>query len=407
MSRDHVTKIRVQGLRVLADVSLPLRGLTVLVGDNGTGKSTFLEALELLHKAARPGSFVADQLGTFHGGLESLLRAGARELRLEARIEGGGDPLEYRLALALEGGNPVVLREELDVYVDPAAPKPLHAIRRDRSACWVFDVKERKPQPVSLPPVQLALTAFGAIAQPAIARAAHALERGVVHPPFNVQPGWVSAERQEQTPIRAPAQVARADELARLGDNLANCYLKLKGERPPEAWTITLERVRAGLGEDIVDLPISTVGRGRVELAVSFRGVSVPVPSASLSDGQLCYLGFVALAELGQSHSFVAVDEPESHLHPQLLVRVVWLLEELARECPVVIATHSDRLLDALSDPASAVILCEVDAQRAARLRRPDRAMLGAWLERYRGLGSLRAEGYAPHVFGEPERDAR
>jgi predicted ATPase len=97
MDRDHITRLRVQGMRTLADVDLPLRGLTVLIGDSGSGKSTILEGLELLHKAARPGAFVVDQLGTFHGGLESLLRTGAHELRFEARIEGGGPPIDYQL----------------------------------------------------------------------------------------------------------------------------------------------------------------------------------------------------------------------------------------------------------------------------------------------------------------------
>jgi hypothetical protein len=65
----------------------------------------------------------------------------------------------------------------------------------------------------------------------------------------------------------------------------------------------------------------------------------------------------------------------------------------------VVIATHSDRLLDSLSEPARSAILCDLDEQRRLRLRRPDRAQLARWLQEYRGLGQLRAEGYDQLVF--------
>jgi len=92
------------------------------------------------------------------------------------------------------------------------------------------------------------------------------------------------------------------------------------------------------------------------------------------------------------------MDEPELHLHPALLARVVGLLEEAAEHAPVVLATHSDRLLDALTDPVASVVLCELDEQRAVRLRRPNAERLADWLEEYRGFGSIRAEGYEAHV---------
>ena len=60
--------------------------------------------------------------------------------------------------------------------------------------------------------------------------------------------------------------------------------------------------------------------------------------------------------------------------------------------------------LDALSEPAKSVVLCELDEARATRLYRPDPEALENWLKRYRGIGELRTQGYAPHVFREPMR---
>ena len=114
-------------------------------------------------------------------------------------------------------------------------------------------------------------------------------------------------------------------------------------------------------------------------------------------------LAFVAMAELHRDRSLLAFDEPEIHLHPALLARVLFMLEEVAERSPVVLSTHSDRLLDALEDPAKSVVLCDLDDAGATRLRRPNADELKEWLGRYRGFGALRAEGYQAHVFDDME----
>jgi hypothetical protein len=48
------------------------------------------------------------------------------------------------------------------------------------------------------------------------------------------------------------------------------------------------------------------------------------------------------------------------------------MLEQVAETTPIILATHSDRLLDALSDPQRSVVLCNLDSKLAAQLQRPD-----------------------------------
>jgi hypothetical protein len=74
-------------------------------------------------------------------------------------------------------------------------------------------------------------------------------------------------------------------------------------------------------------------------------------------------------------------------------------LETFSRSTTVLVATHSDAMLDALTDPAMSSVLCELDEHHATRLVRPDSASLSSWLEDYRGLGELRAAGYEHVVF--------
>jgi hypothetical protein len=82
-------------------------------------------------------------------------------------------------------------------------------------------------------------------------------------------------------------------------------------------------------------------------------------------------------------------------------------LESMAEDHPVLLATHSDRLLDALREPARSVRICEADERdRTTRVRELDETALNQWLEDYRGLGDLRSAGYLDVVTQQLERDS-
>jgi predicted ATPase len=160
------------------------------------------------------------------------------------------------------------------------------------------------------------------------------------------------------------------------------------------------DRLRLGLGPDFRDFRLRSPQPGHIALDIIYGSApDHPVPIENLSEGQLAYLCFVALAELNKGRSILAIDEPELHLHPGLLARVVGMMEEVAATCPVILSTHSDRLLDCLANPADSVVLCDLDEKRGTQLQRPNPEFLKQWLATYRGLGSIRTEGYEGHVF--------
>ena len=410
MARDRITQIRISGLRAIESIALDLKGLTVLIGDNGTGKSSVLEGLELLRLASKPVNYVHDVLLGRHGGLRNLLRRGSKELVLGLTIEGAGPRIEYEFALANIGTAPAVVRERLDVFVNSstlvlqAKPEPLHVVARAAGRTRIFEDGKNREVPVN--DDSLALSAFGLGAQEAIRRVITVIEGIEVHIPFETRPGWLQSELDFRVGPRWPVMLDHARSLARGGLNLANCFHELRNLGNGETWERIRERARLGLGDDFRDILTPSVGRGQIELQVSFGSFSQPLPAESLSEGQLAYLAFIALVELGQGRSLLAFDEPEIHLHPELLARVVGMLEEAAEDSPVILATHSDRLLDSLSDPAGSVVLCELDERRATHLRRPSKERLDKWLEDYRGFGTLRAEGYQVRAFDELKGDA-
>jgi predicted ATPase len=405
MEHDRIIRICVSGMRVVEDAVLDLNGLTVLIGDNGTGKSTLLEAVELLRQAATPRLFVDDVLVLGHGGLRSLLRRDSSQLRLQVVVGGAGPQLEYRVAVGLVGNAPQVIHEYLDVRSNPSDAVPLNVLARRGERATITDAQGRKqPELTGLHEGKLVVASFGIGAQPAFQRLVSALERIEHHVPFETRPLWQQRELELRSGARWPEFLAERQRhiLDRYALNLSGCYQHLRN-LGGKVWERVVERARLGLGNDLRDFALPPAGRGAIELQLVFGSTPKPVPLDGLSEGQLAYLAFIALAELNHERSLLVFDEPELHLHPALLSRVVGMLEEVAETCPVLIATQSDRLLDALSKPADTVVLCELNERGSTQLRKPNAESLAEWLKSYRGIGSLRAEGYEANIFNDGE----
>jgi predicted ATPase len=230
--------------------------------------------------------------------------------------------------------------------------------------------------------------------------------RGIdVQLPFETTARWAQRSRVQASPIRSAVTIEPATALSRFGNNLANAFNTLKNDFSEEHWRETMDYVRLGLGYDVESINTrADPGGGSIALRLKYAGLDQQVPAFSLSDGMLSYMCFVALFRLNTQKSMIAFDEPETHLHPELLMRVLDFFEALAEERPIVLATHSDRLLDGLSDPARSVVLCELDEHKATRLVLPDAEALTDWLKDYRGLGDVRSAGHAASVL--TRRDA-
>jgi predicted ATPase len=404
MGQDRVTELYIEGLRSIAHLTLPLGGLKVLIGENGSGKSSVVEACEILRRASTP-SFL-DDLNAIHGGLFNLLRDGTAELRLGVRVEGGGEPLRYRVTVAQVGGlgQSQITSELLDLGPYPDQSAPLKLIQRGRDGAKVYQPGELRP--VAVEPAQTVLAAVGLFSpHPGISRMRAALETIEVHLPFEVLPTWAARAHDRRSAMRTPMHLQPAGRLDRLGVNIANAYYSLRMEFDEEHWNITMDYVRLGLGDHVESVNTRVdPGGGAIALWLKLKNRDRQIPASALADGALAYLAFVALYRLRSSRSLLVFDEPDPHLHPALLARVIGFFEAMADGSPVLLTTHSDRLLDALREPTAAVRVCELDDLNAGtRVRALDPEALKAWLEEYRGVGELRSAGYLSSVMGPEE----
>ncbi|WP_438044149.1 AAA family ATPase [Sorangium sp. So ce128] len=415
MPDNRITEIHAKGLRSLADVRLQLDGLTVLIGDNGSGKSSLIEVCELLQRAAGESFF--EDLNKIHGGLGSLLRVGAEHLELGLVFAPDGDSYtRYEYAFALDRSG-VILRERLDRVrgevddSDAVVEQRIGIISREgglsRSSSFRFLIDETETPPIerAIDPRRLALSSFGEFPPHWLVREALAVLRAIdVHVPFDTTARWVQRSRGQPSPLRGAATIEPAEALSRFGANLPNAWSALKNDFSEAHWRETMDYVRLGLGPDVESVNVrADPGGGSIALRIKYAGLDEQIPSFAISDGTLAYLAFVALHRLNTKKSLIAFDEPETHLHPELLQRVLGFFEAMAKERPVLLATHSDRLLDGLSDPARSVVLCELDERRATRLVRPDPEALRDWLTDYRGLGDVRGAGHAASILTRRE----
>ena len=388
-SRDRIRRVRFQGFRTAADVELDLEPMNVLIGPNGVGKSTLIEGLEILHKLASH-DFVRP-LNDEHGGVTRLLRHGATELRLGIDISDDSTTMSYDIVLLPGAGNFLVVNEALVCDGE-------WLMERNGQQLVLHPPVAQGFEPRSIPLKTSALLAASLFSEPA-GRMTRALAGIEVHVPFATQTRWFGPGMVPERNMRTDSLVQAAGRLDRGGANLASAFHALRN-RPD--WLDTLETIQLVVDDDITDVTTpATAGGGNIGLVLSYRTAGA-VPAFALSDGTLTLLALIAIMRLDDGEaprSLLVLDEPDLHLHPGAVGQIVALLEECSARQPVVIATHSDHLLDSLSEPARSIVLCDLDEQRRLRLRRPDRAQLDRWLKEYRGLGELRAEGYDQLVF--------
>jgi predicted ATPase len=88
-----------------------------------------------------------------------------------------------------------------------------------------------------------------------------------------------------------------------------------------------------------------------------------------------------------KSPSVVCIEEPELGLHPDAVNLIAELLISASKKMQLIVTTHSDTLVSALSEQAESVIVCDRLMGRS-RLQRIEHDKISWWLEKYK-LGDI------------------
>jgi predicted ATPase len=124
---------------------------------------------------------------------------------------------------------------------------------------------------------------------------------------------------------------------------------------------------------------------------VYFTEGNYSIPATRLSDGTLRYLCLLAILCDPDPPSLICIEEPELGLHPDIIPKIADLFKSASHRTQLIITTHSDIFVDAMTDQPESIIVCEKHSGTTV-MNHLDATKINKWLEKYR-LGELWTRG--------------
>lgn len=383
--------------------AIELTPLNVLIGPNGSGKSNLIEGIELLHatptgfaSAIRDGGGVREWLwkgedsnGTGH--IEVQVELGAIDVEGAVRLALGGShkfpSFQYKLSFSALGPRVEITDEVLedvkeigtDASLDsfyyrfqggnPAikatvARDSWKAIRREERA---LDRKALKPDESILAQIK------DPSVYPELTRLGWKFEA------IRTFREWTIG-RDAQVRKPQPADLP-ADALSPDSRNLGLILNQLEHSGTWSEFNGYLARFLPRFQR------YSTrIEGGTVQFYLHENGLKAPIPATRLSDGTIRFMAILAQLLSPTPPPLICMEEPELGLHPDAIALLAGLLHEASTRTQLIVTTHSDALVSALTEYADSVLVCEY--RGGTVLQRIDSKKLHFWLDRYK-LGEI------------------
>jgi len=130
---------------------------------------------------------------------------------------------------------------------------------------------------------------------------------------------------------------------------------------------------------------------GTIQIYLHEKNLNQPIPATRLSDGTLRFLCLLVILCHPEPPPLICIEEPELGLHPDILPYIANLLVKASEKTQLVVTTHSDILVDELTDVPDSVIVCE-KYDGSTNMCRLDADSLKVWIDKY-SLGELWRSG--------------
>jgi predicted ATPase len=363
--------------------TLELEPLNVLIGPNASGKSNLIEALTLL--AAAPTDLLRPLLEG--GGVEEWIwkgeARGVKRAELEVYL---CHPLTFRYQLEFMAHNARfrILGELLENDSGPG-PYSYYSFSGGSGSIKTLipDRKERIDRKLDSKDISLEQSFLSQ--RKDVDLYPEATQVGSAFSSIAFFRDWTFGR---ESPARLPQRADLPGEfLSADASNLALVVNRLQSR--PAIWKELIQRLQV-VYEEVGAVTTPVIG-GTIQILLHEQGLRDPIPATRLSDGTLRYLSLLSILLHPEPPPLICLEEPELGLHPDIIPNIAELLIEASQRTQLIVTTHSETLVSALSEIPEAVVVCERD-DRGTRLRRLDPGNLKEWLERYR-LGDLWAKG--------------
>ncbi len=386
-----ITKLHIEGFRSLRNVTWSPGDLNVIIGPNGTGKSNLLRFLELISVSAQGklGKYVQSL-----GGMDPIVWDGAStsiKFVLETKPIGSDlDPEQYELELVrLGSGSSYKIENELLINSHKQRKglerKPFKFLERRAKTAVIFDENERTfVTPAEYVSDEESLLSI--VSGPFINN--HFI------PPFQRELASIAIYRDLNTNTDAPIRQSAISRMEKRvepdGQNLISVMHTLYTSDRDFKNDIN-SAMRAAYGDDFEELIFPPAADQRIQLRIRWKSLQREQSAAELSDGTLRFLFLLTVLASPSLAPVIAIDEPETGLHPAMLPLIAEYAVDAAKRSQIILTTHSPQFLDAFEGtrPTTTVAKWAKGETTLQTLRDKD---LDYWLKEY-SLGNLFKSG--------------
>ena len=360
-----IRRIGIQGFRRLKDVDLEMRPLMVLIGANGVGKTSFLDALSLLAASAR-GS-LNQHLNDMGGVFSVLTRDHSGDIALKGTVDyPNEEALKYSLQVASRLPGYYISQEflaqergSLFHYIHSQNGVVLHSNSDGQLVKPQSTLSDQESALSQVPRVFLQMAHIWRILSTATQY--HVLDVSRL------------------APVKLPQQLRPAALPGRGGEDLAPFLYGLR-ETNHDRFEAVEDALRAAFpGFESLSFPV--VAAGMIAMTWKDKSFRNPFHMGELSEGTLRFLWLASLLQSTSLSTITMIDEPEVSMHPELLSLLVDLMREASLRTQIVVATHSDRIVRFL-EPTEVVVM-DINEEGAATMTWGEALDLDEWLTEY------------------------
>jgi predicted ATPase len=342
-----IISIKIKNYRVFESLEInDIPAFCVIIGANGTGKSTLFDIFGFLRDALKNNVRQALQV---RGGYKEVVTRGKEQEDIEIELQFRMKILEkerlvtYVLIIGQEKNRPVVKREILR-YKRGAYGSPFHfldfqlgqgyAITNEEDFNQPDETLTREEQPLDSPDI-LAIKGLGIFQRFKAARAFSNLIEN-----WHVSDFHISDARGSKDSLYA-------EHLSSTGDNIALVAQYIYQDYP-DIFNQILQRMKARV-PGISNVEAKNTEDGRLILKFQDQAFRDPFIDRYVSDGTMKMFAYLILLFDPKPHPLLCVEEPENQLYPSLLQELAEEFDSYAhRGGQVFVSTHSPDFLNSV-----------------------------------------------------------
>lgn len=338
LSFPMITQIHVKNYRSLANVTIDLEPLTILVGTNGSGKSNAVDVLRFLRDILTRG---LDAAIMDRHGMSALRRWSPKgkpyDIHIGLNFIGENYQGEYSFTLGSESRGEYKVKSEL-LSLKAINEKAIeYEIKNGK---WVKPIPQNQKYPPSVDQSDLQLLRGMRLIEPTIS------SRYASYPyRFFINMGFYTIFPNN---LREPQKSANPYPLDEGGQNMASVLRYIKSKKNDNLYKNIIEALSTVI-PGLDDISVTQVGGyyvTRLLYKANVKGNRRPTFELSQeSDGTLRMLGILTALYQIPSRTLLTIEEPELTIHPGALGVLCDVIKEASMRNQVIITTHSPDLV--------------------------------------------------------------